>query len=291
MKLLLSILVILLSNLSFSQSIIINKLNYQNIILITDLSSRTSSKVFPLKDDQEINNIIKYFRDECVKPGKKLGDMSSISFHTFTETAPYIIDLSKYSNIGDRQKFINSTGDFKNKGLQFQLDKFKNHITSTYKNVSNKGLDLISVLVEKIQNKIDIKSSSTIKKEGQSISLNYENHLYIFTDGYLEYVNQQNLQFYFGDREIKKIRKYCKDNNIDVSTALKKNSALGLPPLVSSKFSKINLHLLETHERDKNVQYLTYNNPIGLRDNDILEAVWRKWAMQSGFKSFEWKKY
>jgi hypothetical protein len=51
------------------------------------------------------------------------------------------------------------------------------------------------------------------------------------------------------------------------------------------------LHIYETHERDKDDKMLNYKNEQGLRDNEILEAVWRKWALESGFKSLEWKKY
>jgi hypothetical protein len=53
----------------------------------------------------------------------------------------------------------------------------------------------------------------------------------------------------------------------------------------------IYLHVWETHERDKNIVSQTYKYPIGLRDNEILQAVWKKWAQESGFKGFEWKKY
>ena len=35
----------------------------------------------------------------------------------------------------------------------------------------------------------------------------------------------------------------------------------------------------------------TYNNPTGLRDNEILENVWRKWAKDSEFKDITWDKY
>ena len=61
--------------------------------------------------------------------------------------------------------------------------------------------------------------------------------------------------------------------------------------LKEEKNKTINLHVYETHERDKNEKLQTYNFEKGVRDNEILEAVWRKWAKESGFKSFEWKKY
>ena len=84
---------------------------------------------------------------------------------------------------------------------------------------------------------------------------------------------------------------FCKNNNIDIAQALKINGALALPVIKSDKNKYINLHILETHERDKNEKMQTYKYPRGQRDNEILEAVWRKWATESGFKSLEWKKY
>ena len=78
---------------------------------------------------------------------------------------------------------------------------------------------------------------------------------------------------------------------MDIITALNKDKSLGLPISKSNKNQFINLHILETHERDKDTKFLTYSHPRGLRDNEILEAVWRKWAKESGFKNVEWKKY
>ncbi|MBK6888384.1 MAG: hypothetical protein IPH02_00150 [Sphingobacteriales bacterium] len=62
-----------------------------------------------------------------------------------------------------------------------------------------------------------------------------------------------------------------------------------MTPIKNAKNKYVNLHILETAERDKNTKLQTYKNPLGLRDNEILEAVWRKWALESGYKSFEWK--
>jgi hypothetical protein len=108
----------------------------------------------------------------------------------------------------------------------------------------------------------------------------------------LEYLNEDaNRQFYFGSEEIDKVRQFCKKNNLNVTQALETNSSLSLPPIKSKKNQYVNLHILETHERDKNDTLQTYKHPTGLRDNEILEAVWRKWASESGFKSFDWKKY
>ena len=78
---------------------------------------------------------------------------------------------------------------------------------------------------------------------------------------------------------------------MNIITALEKDKSLGLPNSESKKNQYINLHILETQERDKDIKFQTYKHPKGLRDNEILEVVWSKWAKGSGFKSIEWKKY
>lgn len=265
-------------------------LTYQNIIILSDLSSRIENK--PPKDMDEIHKIVQYFKDECVKPGEKIGDKSSISFSSFSENTIAIIDIDKIKNLGEKQQFINSTGKYQNSGFNYQIDKFEEKVKSAYSNIRNNGLDLISLLIEKIENEPIIKKDTYLTDGIDTTFVNYENHIYIFTDGYLEYLNKSvNNQFYFGSSEIEKIRQYCKANNVDIAKALEINSSLCLTPAKSKENQYVNLHVLETHERDKNDKLQTYKYPTGQRDNEILEAVWRKWAVESGFKSFQWRKY
>lgn len=269
-------------------------LTYQNIVIISDMSSRINSSKFPHKDIQEIDNIIQYFRNECVKPGAKIGDKSSISFSAFSEKTGLAIDIGKIKDLGEKQSFINSTGKFKDSGLDKILLNFKDTVNSLYKRISNPGLDLISLLIEKIENEDIIKKDNVITDGIDSTYIYFDNHIYVFTDGYLEYqLNQRNLnnEYYFGETEIDRVRKYCIANEIDASSALKKDKSLGLPVSTITKSKYINLHIFETHERDKDVKSQSYRYPTGLRDNDILRAVWEKWSIESGFKSFEWKKY
>lgn len=275
-------------------------LNYQNIIILSDLSDRIEPTIngnipnqqYPSKDINEIDKILKFFKDECVKPGKKIGDKSCISFSTFSDESIASIDIDKIKDLGAKQQFINSTGKYQNSGLKYEIDIFKQNVQNAYDNIRNKGLDLLSVTIDKIENKSIIKNNTVLTNGIDSTFINYDNHIYIFTDGYLEYKGKSaNNQFYFGNPEIEKIRQYCKQNNVDIKTALENNSSLSLPPVKNNKNQLINLHILETHERDKDNKLQTYKNPTGLRDNEILEVVWRKWATQSGFKSFEWKKY
>lgn len=265
-------------------------LKYQNIVILSDMSSRLNNK--PPKDIDEIHKIVQFFKNECVKPGEKIGDKSCISFSTFSEKVIACIDIDKIKNLGEKQQFINSTGKYQNNGLAYQIDDFEQKVKSTYANTRNEGLDLISILIDKIENEPIIKKDTYLTDGIDTTFINYDNHIYIFTDGYLEYLNKsENSQFYFGSSEIDKVRQFCKANNMDITKALETNSSLCLPVYKSGKNQYINLHILETQERDKNDKLETYKYPTGQRDNEILEAVWQKWAKESGFKSFEWKKY
>lgn len=101
-------------------------LTYQNIVILSDLSSRLDNK--SPKDIEEIQKIIVYFRDECVKPGQKIGDKSSISFSALSDKHVTQIDINEIKKLGDKQSFVNSTGEFKNNGLNMKLVEFEHKI-------------------------------------------------------------------------------------------------------------------------------------------------------------------
>lgn len=267
-----------------------NHLTYQNLIILSDMSSRIDNK--PLKDLDHIHKIVEFFKNECVKPGKKIGDRSSIYFSAFSGNVIASIDLDKMKGLEEKQQFINSTGKYKNSGFSHAIDDFEQKVRNAYAKTSNKGLDLISILNEKIENEPIVKKDTFLTDGVDTTFVNYENHIYVFTDGYLEYLNKHaNNQFFFGGSEIDKVRQFCKANNTDIIKALESNSELSLQPNRSKKNRYINLYILETHERDKDDILQTYKYPTGQRDNEILQVVWRKWAKESGFKGFEWKKY
>ena len=278
-------------------------LTYQNIIILSDLSDRIQPTIngnienqqYPPKDTNEIDKILKFFNNECVKPGEKIGDKSCISFSTFSDDSIACIDIDKIKDLGAKQQFINSTGKYQNNGLKYEVDIFKKKVQNAYANINKrkKGFDLITILIDKIKNKSIIKKNTILTNGIDSTFINYDNHIYIFTDGYLEYKGKKsNNQFYFGNPEIDKIRQYCQIKKVDIATALKENSSLCLPKVTNDINQFINLHILETHERDFNMKDGRPNNKVGLRDNEILEAVWKKWARESGFKlPVDWKKY
>ncbi len=266
------------------------KLIYQNIIILSDMSSRINN--MPPKDIDEIHNLVNYFKDDCVKPGEKIGDKSSIYFSTFSDTITASIDISRYKTLIEKQSFINSIGKYSNSGLTQKIKDFEIRVKDVYNNIRNPGLDLISILVDKIDNKSIVKPNTFLTDGLDTTFINYDNHIYIFTDGYLEYQNKNlNNQFYFGNAEIEKVRKYCMDNNTDITKAIQNNRSLRLPISKSKQNEIVTLHVLETHERDFDRKFQTYKHPKGLRDNEILEMVWKTWAKESGFKNLEWKKY
>jgi len=266
------------------------RLTYQNIVILSDMSSRLDNR--PPKDLKKIYEIVQFFKDECVKPGVKIGDKSCISFSAFSEKVAASIDIDKIKDLGEKQRFINCTGEYQDNGLKQEIEKFKSIVKNVYDTTRNEGLDLVSLLIEKISNEPIVKKDTYLTDGIDTTFLHYDNHIYIFTDGYLEYRNKSvNNQFYFGYTEIEKVRQYCIANNLDLVKALESNKSLCLPAY-NNKYNKyINLHVLETHERDKNIKLQTYNHPSGQRDNEILEAVWRKWAKDSGFKDLTWDKY
>jgi hypothetical protein len=265
-----------------------NYITYQNIVILSDMSSRIDNK--ESKDLEEINKLVLHFKNDCVKPGEKIGDRSSIYFSTFPKKIVASIDLDDIKNTAEKQRFVNSTEEYKNNGLVQKIEDFKREIISTYSTTRNEGLDLISILCDKIDNDPVIKKDTYLSDGIDTTFIKYDNHIYIFTDGYLEYKGK-NKEFYFGNEEIKKVRKFCNDRKIDIAKALETNSSLCLPAIKSNKNKHITLHVVETHERDKNDNFQTYKYAKGLRDNEILEAVWRKWAKESGFKDLEWRKY
>lgn len=265
-------------------------ITYQNIVILSDLSSRIDNK--PPKDIEEIQKIIKYFRNECVKPGEKIGDKSIISFSVFSDKVAAKIDINEIRKLGAKQQFINSTGEYKNSGLNQKLEDFENKVKEVYASTRNPGLDLISVLIDKLEKEPIVKQDFFVSDGIDTTFIKYDNHIYIFTDGYLEYRNKAfNKQFYFGVTEIEKIRTYCKTNNVSIAEALEDNTSLCLPSYKGKKNEFVTLHILETQERDKDDKLQTYKYPTGQRDNEILEAVWRKWAIESGFKELTWDKY
>lgn len=270
-----------------------NVRQYQNIVIVGDMSNRLDFYP-PNKDSIFIRDKIKFFKDSCVQAGIKINDFSSIYFTTLNELEPLGVDLSEKTNLKEKQQFVNSTGKFNNSGLNQTLDNLFKEIMVKYVNVRNPGLDLLSLIDEKIGKNIPIKTSKSLPNSLNNSKeiFNYNNHIYLLTDGYLEYIGKNlNSQFYFSTKEIEKLRSYSNKLGKTPKETLKLNPELGLPPINNESFKLINLHVYETLSRDFNYETKVNIHPKGYEDNAILEVVWEKWAMDSGFKSFEWGKF
>ena len=162
---------------------------YQNIVIISDLSSRLDNR--PSKDIDEINKIMQYFKKYCVKPGEKIGDKSCISFSTFSDMDIAKIDIDDIKNLANKQQFVNSTGAYMDGGLDKEMKGFEKTVTLSYDSIRNQGLDLISGLIEKINNDGIIKDDRYLTDGIDTTFIEYANHIYIFTDGYLEFLNKK----------------------------------------------------------------------------------------------------
>jgi len=185
----------------------------------------------------------------------------------------------------EKQKYVNSTSE--GKTLDQDIKHFREQVNCIYNEEDVGGLDILSLLYN------EISAGTHIKKDGKlsvCTNLKYHNHLFIFTDGYLEYnKNHSNLDLYFGIEEIDSVRKIAKEQSKPVRDILIKCPTLRLKPLENENNKLINLFVMETDDRGFNAQSGTVKYTGDLSDNNILKTVWELWAIESGFKSFTWK--
>jgi hypothetical protein len=146
----------------------------------------------------------------------------------------------------------------------------------------------LNLLNDKIKNSNVLKSTITTPSEFDSSTRFYKNHLFVFTDGYLEYqLSNSTSKRYFGYNEIRKVRELCVHYNITPDRVLEKFPSLKLPKQFTVSNNDVSLYIMETNDRNNNRN--TGSN-IDISDNDILKAVWKHWAKESGFKKFVWCK-
>jgi hypothetical protein len=267
-------------------------LTYQNIIIMSDLSNRLKTR--NCRDTIIIREIINKFKKECVKPGEKIGDRSSLSFSIFNTPNFETLDMGDIKKIEEKQQFVNSTGKYKNTGLDYRLNLFFETVLKTYKNNEHTyGLNLIGLLLDKIENDIIIKKDTFSTDGLDTTFIKYDNHVYIFTDGYLETKGKPlntSEYYYFSSNEINRVREYAVLNNVSPRDALRLNTSLRLPKKPQKNNSLVQLHILETDDRKYNPESGKSEHPDGLNDNDILKAVWKQWAEDSRFKGeLKWK--
>jgi hypothetical protein len=266
-----------------------DKIEYDNIMIYTDLSSRMNTNP---GDTYVINKIVDFFVTSCVKPGIKVNDRSAISFsranHQRSNCPSAKIDLGQFKNLEEKQQFVNNKSDKKN--LSKAVLEFKNTVSCNYLERDNGGLDLLSLIYQEVNTGNQIKKPEYLISETDSTTLFYHNHLFIFTDGYLEHsTTNGSSDFYYGEPQIENLRKFCRTNKVSPEEAIRNNPQFKIRPLVSENNKIVNLYILETDDRGFNVQKGTFKNTGDLSDNNILRLVWKVWAEESGFNHFEWR--
>ncbi len=264
-------------------------LEYNNLLIYSDLSSRMISGP---NDKMVIKQIVDYFVKDCVKPGVKVNDRSSIRFsrvnYLGSNCSSPKIDIEQIDN-KDKPKFVNSRSS--DGGLSKAIKDFLSDVDCNYSERDKGGLDLLSLIYQEVNSGINIKKPyNRISENGDTTTYNFINHIFIFTDGYLEYSpnSSDEKEFYFGTAEIESVRKFCKENNVSVENAIKNNSKFKIRPLFSKNNKLVNLYVLETTDRGIDIEKGTVRNTGELSDNNILKTVWEIWAKESGFRSFKW---
>jgi hypothetical protein len=179
------------------------------------------------------------------------------------------IEKSKYVN----SKSIGNT-------LNNDLLNLKETIQCQYKTQDKSGdilnsLNQIFVLDENIMNS-QPKYYSILEA-----SQVWENDVFLFTDGYLEFNNMKNSKFSTPSSKIIEIRKLCLQNKKNPTDILDTYPNLKIEPILNKAFNHIKLHILETY--DRGIDKTTGISKEAISDEIILKSLWNKWALESGF--------
>ncbi len=176
------------------------------------------------------------------------------------------------------------------KNLSQEIDAFRASVNCNYEERDNGGLDILSLLVNEIGSGKSIKKDQYIFDGKDTSMIKFHNHLFIFSDGYLEYSKEYgDPELYFGQPEIEELRKHCIKENISARQAVKDNPYFRIKPLKSDNNRFVRLYVLETDDRGLNIETGTLKNTGDLSDNNILKTIWEIWAIESGFQHFTWK--
>jgi hypothetical protein len=264
-------------------------LNYENITIYSDLSNRLSKNP---NDKVVIDQIKRYFVKDCIKPGQKINDRSSLAFSRMnyfnSNCGTSKIDIEAVGTLMEKSKFVNDKGE--GATLKRALTEFTNIVNCSYRETDSVGLDILSLLFNEISSGNPIKFSKSAFDGKDSTIFQHRNHIFIFTDGYLEFSKKDgNLNLYFGRPEIDKVRALCIQKKQSPRVVLSSCPSLRLMPLKSENNSLVNLYVLETGDRGLREETGTLQHTGELSDNNILKTVWELWAIESGFRQFSWK--
>ncbi len=265
-------------------------IHYDNIMVYSDLSSRLRSNP---NDTVILAQVIDYFIDDCVKPGVKINDRSSILYSRInyhkSDCPSKKIDIGTIPDLTSKQKFVNDNSP--DGGLTQAIGELRDAIRCNYRERDKDGLDILSLLFLEVNAGYHLKDTVvTLSDERDTILQVYRNHLVLFTDGYLEYATAKGSKdFYFGKKQIEAVRKYCKSKQVTPEEAIRDNPRFRIRPLPSPNNRLVRLYVLETDDRGLNARRGTVLHTGELSDNHILQLVWKDWAERSGFRHFEWK--
>lgn len=264
-------------------------IDYDNIMIYTDLSDRMDKNP---SDTLIINQILDFFISDCVKPGIKVNDRSAISFtrvnYKRSNCPSPKIDIGQIKDLEEKQQFVNNKSERNN--LNKAVFDFKRSVRCNYYERDKGGLDLLSLIYTEVNTGNNIKKPELLISETDTTTLYFHNHLFIFTDGYLEYsTSESSKEFYYGEQQIEALRKFCRTNKVSPEEAIRNNTQFRIRPLISDNNRFVNLYILETDDRGFNIQKGTLRNTGDLSDNNILRLVWKIWAEDSGFNYFDWR--
>lgn len=264
-------------------------LEYDNILIFSDVSNRILGDQ---NDINQIESILDYFVSNCVKPGIKINDRSSLRFYKIgyspnnCETKE--IDLESFQSLEQKQKYVNNNNG--SGGLTLDLKLLLEGINCTYEKADQVQPDVITMISIDVSNGDNIKHDKAVFDGQDSIFFKYNNRLVVFTDGYLGYSGQEiDGDFQIGPKELDDIRKLCRANDMNVYDLLKICPELRIRPFKHANNALVDLYVLETDDQGFDPITGNFSNPGPLSDNNILKAFWEFWAAESGYKSLTWK--
>lgn len=261
-----------------------DKLILHNIIIISDVTNRITSWPKPIHDTVIINNLIDYFNQEIIRPGKLTNPRHIIQFYNLNPFSSSNcngiskIDLLEMKNGIEKSKYVNS----KKNGATLNNDllSLKQTIQCQYK-IQDKSGDILNSLNQIFVFNENIKNSQSIYDSILEADQVWENDVFLFTDGYLEFNNMKNSKFSTPSSKIFQIRKLCLQNKKNPSEILDIYPNLKLEPILNKAFNHIKLHILEAY--DRGIDKTTGISKEAISDEIILKSLWNKWALESGF--------
>lgn len=267
--------------------------NYDNFVILSDLSNRITKNT--PSDKYIIQEFIHYFKTEAAHVGQqKTAGRDLLRFSRLNNSKKIsctegLIDLGSFSSLAKRQKYVNGKNTEGN-SLADDIVMLQQGINCVYDSCSDPGINTLYMLKKRLTggglirtNKVDSKGK---------VKYSFTNHIILFTDGYIEFNTKSGSEGYFGEKELKRLRRaYLESDEVDITAFLLKNPSFGLP-IVKRPFVNDNavLYVLETW--DRKVDRVKGNGKLNeISDNELLEAVWFLWAQSAGFSGFLWMEH